>query len=173
MPEPPADFVLPALKPRKPHLYGPDNPPPGKGRLKGSVNRVTRDLKAGIIDAAVALGADGAGTGGLQGYLMWLGRGHPKAFAGLLSKMLPLQVSNEGLASATIGTVNVISVPVDHYLSAEDVERLSAPGLAFEHEPQIEQPEPPIEPPIAQHAGDEVPRERRFVPRPPRTPGWA
>lgn len=97
------DFALPVINPRpKSHLYGPDNPPPARGRLKGSVNRVTRDLKNGLLSAAEELGCDGEGTGGLIGYLKFLGLRHPKAFAGLLGRMLPLQVDANATGSVAI-----------------------------------------------------------------------
>jgi deferrochelatase/peroxidase EfeB len=54
----PADFALPVINPRKPHRYGPDNPPPGKGRTPGQVNKITSDIKRGIIEAATLHGAD-------------------------------------------------------------------------------------------------------------------
>ncbi|MEY9493732.1 hypothetical protein [Bradyrhizobium elkanii] len=102
--------------------------PPGKSI--GTVNRITRDLKLGIVDAAAAHGSDGAGAGGLTGYLLYLATEHPKAFAGLLGKMLPLQVS--GRVDATIAAVNVVSVPGDRYLTQEDMRKLAAP--AIEHQ---------------------------------------
>jgi hypothetical protein len=90
--------------------------PPGKP--KGAVAKITRDIKNGVLTAAENLGSDGNGTGGFIGYCEYLGRFHPKAFAHLLGKMLPLQVHSEGLVGASIGTVNVISVPADHYVKS-------------------------------------------------------
>jgi hypothetical protein len=163
----PDDFELPVInpKPHKPGTFGRGNPPPGKGRLKGTVNKVTRDLKNGIVDAAIALGRNGEGEGGLQGYLQFLGWHHPKAFASLLGKILPLQVTGDGLPGTTIGTVNVISVPADHYLSAEDIEKMR-PTLEIEHAPEyaVDEPAsqlnheiPPVE--IAEPAATEPPIE--------------
>jgi hypothetical protein len=95
----------------------------------------------GIIEAAANLGRDGNGAGGVTGYLEYLGRHHPKAFSHLLGKVLPLTVRAEGLSGTVIGAVNVISVPCDHYLSAQDIERLRAPALQqLEHAPE------PVEP---------------------------
>ena len=84
---------------------------------------------------AVALGEDGKGRNGLQGYLQFVGRHHPKAFYNLLGKLLPMQRNADGLG-ASIGTVNVVSVPAGAYLSNEDIERLSRPGHVIEHAPQ-------------------------------------
>jgi hypothetical protein len=132
----------PAERPRKPGTFvkGFDprrdtsnliNPP---RRQPGSPNAITRDLKRGIIDAAERHGSDGKGTDGLTGYLFHLAGKHPKAFAGLLGKILPLQVS--GNVGQFIGTVNVISVPADNYLSADDIVKLTAPVIDQENESQ-------------------------------------
>jgi hypothetical protein len=122
---------------RKPGTFLPGHKP-AVTRTAGIHNRLTRDLKRGIIDAAEAYGADGKGKDGLTGYLFHLAGKHPKAFAGLLGKILPMQVT--GNVGQFIGTVNVISVPVDHYLSPDDIARL-APQLAIEHEAASEQDE--------------------------------
>ena len=122
---------------------------PAVTRVPGTHNRLTRDLKRGIIDAAEKYGADGKGRDGLTGYLFHLAGKHPKAFAGLLGKILPLQVT--GNVGQFIGTVNVISVPVDHYLSPEDIARLAVAEVpAIEHDSaelvaEPEQPEQPDE----------------------------
>jgi hypothetical protein len=135
MPEPPADFVLPVINPRK---VGPGHPPPGKGRFPGQINRITRDLKHGIVDAAAAHGADGFGAGGLTGYLLHLATHHPKAFAGLLGKLMPLQVN--GTLQSVVGEVRIVSVPADTYLTAESMAKLK-PAQTIDNGPQPE-PEP-------------------------------
>ena len=135
----PPDLKLPVLQKKN---RGHENLRPGMGRLKGSVNRVSRDLKNGLIDAAIALGADGEGAGGLQGYLMYLGRSHPKAFAALLGKTIPLNVGLNADVRHCIGTVNIVSIPHDHYLSAADVERYRTPGFV-EHVAPFAPPEAP------------------------------
>lgn len=71
-------------------------PAAGKGRVKGSPNRTTKALKEAILLAADDVGEDGEGKGGLTGYLRTLAKAEPKAFAGLLGKVLPLQVTGEG-----------------------------------------------------------------------------
>ncbi len=138
MPKPPADFILPMINPRKKTLrptYGPGKPSPGLGRRPGQVNKLTRDIKQGIVDAATNVGRDGSGEGGLVGFLEDLATNHKKAFASLLGKVLPLQI-NAGAMVQTIGTVNVISVPADHYLSAEDMRRLNLVH-EIEHAPEF------------------------------------
>ena len=46
----------PKLHPKNGKPFGRGNPPPNPGREKGNVNRITRDLKHGVITAAVELG---------------------------------------------------------------------------------------------------------------------
>ena len=66
---------------------------PNSGRQPGGNNKFARDLKQAILDAAAIHGADGHGSAGLTGYLTHLAANYPGSFAGLLGKMLPLQVS--------------------------------------------------------------------------------
>jgi hypothetical protein len=69
---------------------------PGPGRPPGKANKTTALLKDAILLAAEAVGEDGAGKGGLTGYLGLLARSEPKAFAALLGRVLPLQITGEG-----------------------------------------------------------------------------
>lgn len=66
------------------------------GRQKGTPNKTTGALKEAIIKAAELSGQDGKGKGKLVGYLRRLADDEPKAFAGLLGRVLPLQVTGEG-----------------------------------------------------------------------------
>ena len=118
----PADFDPVRIKPKRPD-------PPRK--QPGTVAKITRDLKHGIVDAAAAYGSDGHGTGGLTGYLFHLADKHPKAFAGLLGKLLPLQVS--GQINSIVGQVNIVSVPAETFLTQADVDRMTA-GQTIEHD---------------------------------------
>lgn len=70
-------------------------PNAGKGRVKGVPNKTTALLKEAIIKAAEATGSDGKGEGGLTGYCSFLAKDEPKAFAQLLGKVLPMQVTGE------------------------------------------------------------------------------
>lgn len=67
----------------------------GKGRPKGSVNKVTRLLKEDILDAAEAAHPEGR-----VGYLREQARENPTAFLTLLGKVLPTQL--EGGVSLTV-----------------------------------------------------------------------
>ena len=88
-------------------------------------NRISRDLKEGIVDAAIAVGRDGNGTDGLAGYLEMCAKKYPKQYISLLSRVLPLQITTN--TGAFIGEVNIVSVPPDRFLSSEDVKRLQSP----------------------------------------------
>lgn len=65
----------------------------GPGRPKGSQNKTTGALKEAILLAAEQHGEDGKGKGKTVGYLKRLAKEQPVAFAGLLGKVLPMQVA--------------------------------------------------------------------------------
>lgn len=71
---------------------GPNRGNAGKGRPKGSRNKTTVLLKDAILIAAEQHGLDGEGTDGLIGYCRLLARDQPKAFAQLLSRVIPAQL---------------------------------------------------------------------------------
>ena len=63
--------------------------------MKGTPNRTTALLKDAILKAADAVGEDMQGKGKLVGYCKFLAKSEPKAFAGLLGRVLPMQVTGE------------------------------------------------------------------------------
>lgn len=65
----------------------------GKGRVKGTPNKANALLKDAILKAAALTGYDTKGKQGLVGYCRNLAEKEPKAFAGLLGKVLPTQVT--------------------------------------------------------------------------------
>lgn len=65
------------------------------GRAKGTPNKTTAVLKDAILLAAEEVGFDGVGGGGLTGYLRMVAKEDVKAFAGLLGRVLPLQVTGD------------------------------------------------------------------------------
>lgn len=80
------------------------------GRAKGTPNKATRELKEAILQAAVDVGEDEKGSGGLTGYLRRVAKEDVKAFAGLLGKVLPLQVANpDGEAFRVVTTVELVA----------------------------------------------------------------
>ena len=69
---------------------------PGSGRKKGVPNKLNTLLKDEILQAAGDIGEDGAGEGGLRGYLRHVAKTEPKSYASLIGRVLPLQVTGEG-----------------------------------------------------------------------------
>jgi hypothetical protein len=64
----------------------------GKGRPKGSPNKITASLKQAILEAAEAAG----GEGGTVGYLTRQAGENPASFMALLGKVLPTQIDGPG-----------------------------------------------------------------------------
>ena len=83
---------------------------------KAHRTKICRDLKQGLIEGAVLHGYDGAGEDGLIGYCHHLAERHPKAYCGLLAKLLPFNM-NANVATAAINEVRIVSVPSDHYVT--------------------------------------------------------
>jgi hypothetical protein len=52
-------------------------------------------LKEAILQAAALTGHDGNGKDGLEGYLRQLAEKEPRAYAGLLGKVLPLELRGQ------------------------------------------------------------------------------
>ena len=95
----------PGGKPFRPGVSG--NP---AGKPKGTLNRVTRDLKAAILQAGNAAG----GVGGLVSYLTQLALSNSSAFSSLLGKCLPYTLSadeSNGGAGVEIRFVREIVYP--------------------------------------------------------------
>jgi hypothetical protein len=132
----PDSLLLPNLRKLKNLRNG------GPGRMKGLQNKITRDLKLSIVEAAALHGGDGRGSGGVTGYCLHLATNHPKAFATLIGRMLPYQV--DGTIQSVVEAVRIISIPADHYLDAESMAKLKT-ALMIEHasiEPEIPETRP-------------------------------
>lgn len=95
----------------KPHRF-PKGKRPGPGRAPGQRNKITRELKEAILNAAEMAGSNGKGKDGLNGYLYRLAmHRNPKIFGALLAKLLPMQLTGEGgkpLGEALFGTAEEI-----------------------------------------------------------------
>jgi hypothetical protein len=119
---------------------------PGNALAAGrGPNKITMDLKQGIVGAASELGYDGKGLGGLQGYLKFLAEDYPKQFTSLLGRVIPLQIT--ATPGMFIGQVNIVGVPPDRYMSAEQIRALQPPD-----EPPIIDGQQVFEPP---HEGED------------------
>jgi hypothetical protein len=72
------------------------------GRKKGTPNKTTGMLKEAILAAAEKVGFDGKGMDGLEGYLAALAMEEKRAFAGLLGKVLPMQLQGDATAPLVV-----------------------------------------------------------------------
>lgn len=80
------------ITPKNSGQFGKGNP----GKPKGAVNKTTASLREAILIAAEKSGGDMNGKDGLIGYLKRVADEDVKAFAGLLGKVLPMQITGEG-----------------------------------------------------------------------------
>lgn len=136
------------------HPERPRNQPQPRARVRnrrGRLNRPTLDLKHCITEAAVRHGFDGKGKDGLVGYCQFLAAKHPKVFAGLLGKVLPL---NDNANTDLVGgplTINILPVQTGHFVDADNNIRpmpleVSEPAHVAMHEPEQLEPERQDEP---------------------------
>jgi hypothetical protein len=136
------------------------------GRRKGSQDKISRDLKNGILDAAIAHGRDGEGTDGLAGYLFLLASENRKTFASLLARILPYNVSATTSAQ-TISEVRILSIPSGQHYSAADLRRVEQGQSTIDALPPPERyDEPPdnvIAEPVNQDFKPQTERERRLL----------
>lgn len=81
------------------------------GRSRGTPNKTTALLKEAILGAATLNGSDGKGKDGLMGYCAFLAKDEPKAFAQLLGKVLPMQITGEdGDAIKTVTRIELVAL---------------------------------------------------------------
>jgi hypothetical protein len=169
------------------HPHNPDGtfakggPPPvcGPGRPKGAINRITADVKRGIIAGAAAHGRDGNGDGGFDGYCEFLAKHHPRSMAQLIGRLLPYDVRGDlNVGVSGISAVNITTIasgmwsintredergnPIGGELvSSTELTRVpDPPCVTIDNEdappPVIEPPPPPIPAPASEFAYDPV-----------------
>lgn len=80
------------------------------GRVKGTPNKTTALLKEAILGAATSTGSDGKGKDGLMGYCAFLAKEEPKAFAQLLGKVLPMQITGEDGGPIKVTQVQLVAL---------------------------------------------------------------
>ena len=117
--------------------------PEGARRKKGVLNKITADIREGAIAGFARHGSNGRGEGGFAGFCYFLAKRHPKAAARIVEKLLPLNVNATGLGGPHIGSIQIVSVPSNTYLTSEDVARIQGGEMpTIEHLPQEIAPEP-------------------------------
>lgn len=66
---------------------------PGHRRLAsrepGKANKLTRDIRQGMLSSAIAHGSDGRGKDGLPGFCSWLLANDLKAWCSIFARMVP------------------------------------------------------------------------------------
>lgn len=99
------------LTPKNSGRFGKGNP----GKPVGAKSKTTKVLKDAILLAAEQVGFDGKGNDGLVGYLRRVASEDVKAFASLLGRVLPLQLTGaDGRTLAQeLGELNKIANDAD------------------------------------------------------------
>lgn len=152
----------------KDHLFKPGNNANPAGRPVGSVQKITSDLKRGIIQAAINRGRDGRGTGGLVGFLEWLARVEPKSFASLLGRVVPLHLAElEDKGDVTLTKAEVLEHLKSRGLTFLPVFALPA-GMQLQAQQQAKEPKIiegellPPKPEVVVHTPEQVVPQTKF-----------
>ena len=83
------------------------------------VGATSRDVKQGVLGAAIAHGEDGKGKNGLQGFFAFLIEKNLRAFAGIISRLMPLQVNTDQKSENTLTSINIVSIPPGHFFGSD------------------------------------------------------
>ena len=168
----------PELEPARPR--GPDGkfvkgqPVPAQmpRRKKGVANRITRDIKYGLTEAAIRHGSNGRGKGGLVGFFQYLLLTDLRAFANLIGRLVPLQLNADVNGGGTVN-ISIASVPSGHFLSLEEARAAAGygPGGVLELKPGINIGTPPSTPALTvienDTTDDAPPTDKPAPPVPP------
>ena len=140
---PPTDDLDPP--PKKDGRFQPGHVP-AVHRKKGTQNKITQDLRKGIVEGAAEHGEDGKGKGGLVGYLEFCARKHPKAYLGLLGKLLPYNLAAD-IKEGTTAIFEIVAVPPGRYITV--------PQDVLDRQPKIIDQPPATQEPPSPEPGDE------------------
>ena len=110
------------------------------GRAKGTPNKITREIKEALINAAEMSKHSASKT--LEGYALYLADNKPEVFASLLGRLIPVQANVKHVGS--VGASNItINMPLGEminnferrikaaYTALDD----ASPTLVIEHDP--------------------------------------
>jgi len=93
---------------------------PNSGRKVGSANRIATLVRAAVAGAGEKIGFPRwdkkkecwvYGQGGFQGYCEWMALYEPRAYAALVAKLLPTQVSGENGGPVTLRIIDERTPP--------------------------------------------------------------
>ena len=105
-------------------------------RARGTRNRITRDIKQGLIESAVRHGFDGEGKDGLVGYFNYLLKNDLRAHANLIGHHQRLVVNVVSIPRRTSLTkeqaAQIITMDVADIKPASDVVKEAAPFIDAE-----------------------------------------
>jgi len=96
---------------------------PAVRHARGTRNKITRDIKEGLIKSAVKHGFDGEGKDGLVGYFNYLLKNDLRAHANLIGRLIPLDLT-ANLQHHQRLTVKVVSVPRGTFFTKEQAEQI-------------------------------------------------
>jgi len=110
------------------------------GRAKGTPNKMTREIKEALINAAEMSKHSSSKT--LEGYALYLADNKPEVFASLLGRLIPVQANVKHVGS--VGATNItINMPLGEMINnferrikaACETIDVAAPPLVIEHDP--------------------------------------
>lgn len=131
---PHAAAAVPEQPVKKPHRFQKGHKKMG-GRVKGQSNHVTTLLREAVLLAAEAVGQDGKGGGGLEGYLRAIAAKDYKTYTQLLLKVMPLQLAHSGNLTQTrvlqLDAKTLGSLPLDKLEMFREVLSLMQKGATM------------------------------------------
>jgi len=92
------------------------------GRQRGSQNKFTRQIKEGLVEAAILYGYDGKGKNEMIGFFHRVIEKDIAVFCGMLSRAMPLQIHHKGEGTTILD--------VTYYESSDEIrEEMKRRGL--------------------------------------------
>lgn len=100
------------------------------GRPPGSLNKFTVEVKDAVVNAAINVGYDGKGTGGLIGYLQKQAKMEPRAFLSLLARCVPVNlVAKVDVEHAVLTPEQVVVKLRERGLPIDQIFKLAPPAV--------------------------------------------
>jgi hypothetical protein len=128
-------------------------------RTVGVANKLTRDIKQGMMQSAIEHGRNGRGLDGLPGFCAWLLANDLKSWCSIFARMVPLDLHAE--VSHHNFQVNVVSIPRGRFFTKDEARKVLAGELdlidvtpapiADDVTPMTASPPPPM----PHHAGND------------------